>query len=255
MNKSALLKPMRLPDGAPLEFAPENEQGVVFLFSHLAKKFGVHVEKVQKNYPDCIATKDGKRIRIEFEFRSRNFHQHRHSAKACDWIVCWIHDWPSVPDNLRVIELRKEYNLGFNVWFQPVKDTYSSQLKKINFDSSWSVASQAAVGNLILFYHSNPDKYICDIFKVSKPVKYVKAGWKKGKDWMAEIRRVCTLRSPIHLSQLQRHRVIRDAGFVRGKMQGRYRATPYWPDLYDLIIATNPSLAYALRNFEPSRVL
>ena len=29
-------KAARLPDGAPLDYAPSNEQAVVFLFSHLA---------------------------------------------------------------------------------------------------------------------------------------------------------------------------------------------------------------------------
>src|SRR3990172_7087379 len=127
-RKLAETRPARLPDGAPIEYAPENEQGVVFLFSHLAKKFGLRVERVQAGYPDCTAYRDGKRVRIEFEYRSRNFKLHRHDEKECDWMVCWIHDWPGVPEKLRVVELRKEYGLGFNVWFQPVAGEYRNML-------------------------------------------------------------------------------------------------------------------------------
>src|SRR5947209_8001852 len=94
-------RPPRL-DNAPLDYAPENEQGVVFLFSHLAKKrYGLRVERIQAAFPDCIAFLGTQRVRIEFEYRSRNFALHRHDPGGCDWIVCWIHDWPGVPDRLR----------------------------------------------------------------------------------------------------------------------------------------------------------
>jgi len=67
-------RPVRLLDGAPLDFAPSSEQGVVLLFSHVARRrFGLHVEGVQAGYRDCLAYKDGRRIRIEFAYRSRNF--------------------------------------------------------------------------------------------------------------------------------------------------------------------------------------
>jgi hypothetical protein len=107
------LHPDRLPDGAPMNYAPENELGVVFLFSHLAKKRGLKIQTIRPGFPDCIAHRDGKRIRIEFELRSRNFAQHKHDRKKCDWIVCWVHDWPAVPPNLHVWELQREYGLGF----------------------------------------------------------------------------------------------------------------------------------------------
>lgn len=72
-----------------------------------------------------MAYKDGRRIRIEFEYRSRNFKLHRHEPRGCDWIVCWIHNWPEAPSSLRVVELRREFGLGFNVWFQPVAGDYT----------------------------------------------------------------------------------------------------------------------------------
>jgi hypothetical protein len=248
-------RPARLPDGAPLDFAPNNEQGVVYLFSHLARRrFGLHVERVQSGFPDCLAYKDGKRIRIEFEHRSRNFALHRHDPRHCDWIVCWTHDWPAVPPRLRVVELRKEFGLGFNVWFQPVGGKYSEVLARTRLAESWSVPSQAMEGDLLLFYRTAPDSFVKDLFRLSGPVGHVQAYWKPGKDWMAPIRRVATLDAPLHLTQLRRDRVLRNAGFVRGSMRGRYRATEYWPDLYHLLLRTNPSVSGKLRSYGPERL-
>ena len=252
-RKLAETRSVRLPAAAPLDYAPENEQGVVFLFSHLAKRFGFHVERVQAGYPDCTAYRsDGKRVQIEFEYRSRNFVQQRHDPRKCDRIVCWIHDWPDVPEHIRVIELRKEFGLGWAVWFQPIAAKYISDKEK---SGVWSVPSQTTVGDLLLFYRKAPDSFVKDIFRVARPVTHEKAGWKHGKDWFAYARRVAILKAPLDFSQFREDRVLRNASFVRGQMRGRYRATAYWPELYRMIIDRNPSLQKALRRFEPSRVL
>ncbi len=246
--------PQRL-DGAPLDYAPENEFGVVYLFSHLARRrFGLRVEKVRAGYPDCIAVRDGRRLRIEFEYRSRNFALHRHDPKHCDWIVCWIHDWPQVPRRIRVVELRREFGLGFNVWFQPVKGEWAEVLGRTRHGELWSVSGRAAEGDLVLYYRSAPDSHVRDIFRVAGPVEYVRAGWKRGKDYHAPIRRVCTLNAPLHLSELRDHRVLRTAGFVRGGMRGRYRASEYWPDLHRMIVARNPSARSLLSGYGPARL-
>jgi len=249
------VRPQRLPDGAPLEYAPENEQGVVYLFSTLARKnYGLRVERVQAGYPDCLATKAGRPVRIEFEYRSRNFAQHRHDPAGCDWIVCWIHDWPACPAHLRVVELRRDYGLGFNVWFQPVSGPYAEKLGLSDAFSRWSVASQASEGDLILFYRTAPDSFVRDVFRVSGPVKRVAARWKAGLDWMAPIERVCTLKAPLRLEDLRANPAVRVAGFVRGAMRGRPRATAFWPELHRMIVERNPALARALRGFGPERV-
>jgi hypothetical protein len=251
-------RPSPLPDGAPLACAPDNEQGVVYLFSHLARrKYGLRVERVQAGFPDCIAYKDGKPVRIEFEFKSKNFKTHGHSGKRCDWIVCWEHNWPGVPKHLRVVELRRDFGQGFNVWFQPVTSgEYSEALAAIRSKSdSWSVPSLAMEGDLLLFYRTAPESCVRDVFRVASSVDHVKADWKKGLDYMAVIQRVCTLKAPLNLSQLKENRVLRNAGFVRGQMQGRPRATEYWPDLYRMIISLNPSVAAKLqKKFGPERV-
>jgi hypothetical protein len=254
MERPPVHRPARLPDGSPLVYEPENEQGVVYLFSHVARRWGLRVERVQGSFPDCVAYRDGRRVRIEFEFRSRSFREHRHDPRRCDWIVCWIHDWPAAPKRLRVVELRSEFGLGFNVWFQPVAGEFVDTLARTRASSSWSVPSQAIVGDLLLFYCAAPDQFVRDIFRLAGPVKYVRAGWKPGMDWMAPIRRVCTLQAPIHLSDFREHPVIRHAGFVRGRMQGRFKASAYWPELYRLILSRNPGVQKALKAYGPERV-
>jgi hypothetical protein len=42
-----------------------------------------------------------------------------------------------------VVELRKEYGLGFNVWFQPIGGDYADELGRIHYNNQWSVPSQA----------------------------------------------------------------------------------------------------------------
>src|SRR5207249_11051768 len=83
---------------------------------------------------------------------------------------------------------------------------------------------------------------------------YLSAGWKAGKDYMAPIRRVCTLKAPLHLRELREHPVVRFAGFVRGGMRGRYRASSYWPDLHRMIVARNPSARSLLSRYGPARL-
>ena len=67
-------------------------------------------------------------MRIEFEYRSRNFLRHGHNQRHCDWLVCWADDWPTAPARIRVVELRREFGLGFNVWLQPVGDAGRDEL-------------------------------------------------------------------------------------------------------------------------------
>jgi hypothetical protein len=142
--------------GAPLNFAPENELGVVYLFSHLAKKWRIKVDQIRAAFPDCIAYQKvaggEKRLRIEFEFRSRNFRNHKHKCRNCDWLVCWEHNWPNAPKSLNVVELRKEFGLGFNVWIMPIKRNRSKdELRSYSTSTPWSVPPQANKGDLIFF--------------------------------------------------------------------------------------------------------
>ena len=191
-------------DGAPLRYAPANEIGVVFLFAHLAKKWRLRIDELRSGFPDCIAYQKiqgrEKKIRIEFEYKSKNFMTHRHSPDKCDWIVCWEDNWPDAPRNIHIIELRREFGLGFNVWIMPTNDPYKDILEKLNYDSRWSLPSQCHKGDLILYYFTKPEQCIRNIFIVADRVHKVTAGWKKGKApataWFANSKkkpaRLCT---------------------------------------------------------------
>src|SRR5687767_14404694 len=80
-TRSSAQRPEML-ENAPMQYAPMNELGVVFLFSHIARRLRLKIEQIRPQYPDCIAyqkTGNGeKQVRIEFEYKSRNFYAHRH---------------------------------------------------------------------------------------------------------------------------------------------------------------------------------
>lgn len=40
---------------APLQDAPTNELGVVFLFAHIAKRLQFRIEEIRPAFPDCLA--------------------------------------------------------------------------------------------------------------------------------------------------------------------------------------------------------
>ena len=249
-------RPDILP-GAPLHYAPDNELGVVFLFAHLAKRWRLRIEKIQSGFPDCVAyqkTQSGeRRLRIEFEYKSKAFKAHGHNAKGCDWIVCWEHNWLDAPSNLNVIELRREFGLGFNVWVVPVKEPYKKELDE-TLKARWSVPSQANAGDLVLFYFTHPEMCWPFIYRLAERAARVRAGWKPGNDYMAPIRRVCKVKAPIFLAEMRGHRVLSTAGFVRGQMRARYNVTEHWPFIYDLLVRRNPGLRRTLAAYAPQNL-
>lgn len=169
-------------------------------------------------------------------------------------IVCWEHNWPDVPKHIEIIELRKYFDLGFNVWIQPVSGEYGTILSELNFSDSWSVPSLANKGDLLLYYHTTPNKCIKDIFRLLSRVKKEPARWKKGKDYFGSIRRVCALKSPVFFEDLKQHKILKTSYFVRSGMQGRPRATEYWPYIYEMIIKRNPSIKKALSKYSPDKI-
>jgi hypothetical protein len=243
---------------APLQYAPENELGVVFLFSHIAKKLRIRIESIRPQFPDCIAyqktVRGEKRLRIEFEFRSSSFKNHNHSSKDCDWIVCWEHDWPGVPENIKVVELKKYFGVGFNVWIQPVVGKeQQAWLSGIN-QANWGLSKRTSKDDLLLMYHAVPEKAIKDVFILNGDLSVGEAGWREGNCYLGPIKRVCKLGSPIFLEDLQQHRIIKTSSFVRRNMQGNLNATEYWPYLFEMIIQRNPSAKKKLLKYSPDRI-
>ncbi len=124
----------------------------------------------------------------------------------------------------------------------------------------WSVPPRCSEDDLLLIYRSQKERAVTDIFRVAGPVQYYEdAGWrgerfKTDEDWMAEIQRVGSLKAPLHLSQLRDHRILKEAGFVRGRMIGRPSLSEYWAELHDMIGRLNPPLRDKLRNYSPERL-
>lgn len=79
-----------------LLFEPENELGVVSIFSIYHRELGFpFIVKIQREFPDAIViSDDGEPVAIEFEYKASTFIQHQHEAGSCDLVVCWVNDLP-----------------------------------------------------------------------------------------------------------------------------------------------------------------
>jgi hypothetical protein len=249
------IRPISL-ENAPMMFAPENELGVVFLFSHVVKRLQLRIETIQPQYPDCIAYRrvgDGeKKIRIEFEFKSSNFIAHKHNPVDCDTIVCWEHDSPDIPEDIEIIELKRLFGVKFKVWIQPA---IKSQWEFVDDKMIWAVSKKATPGDLMLLYRCYPEKSITDIFILQDEEKYRgEADWRKGNAVFGNLRRLCHVNSPVFLEDFQRHRVLKTSNFVRKNMQGNLHVSEYWYYLYQMIVERNPELKKILHEHKPDDV-
>jgi hypothetical protein len=157
---------------------------------------------------------------------------------------------------LDVIELRREFGLGFNVWVQPVGNKFKARLSKSNRRVQWSVPWNSHKGDVVLIYRNAPEKHIEDVFVIASDEKkrYKPTHNKRSIDFYTSLKRVCRLRSPILLEFLRDDRVLRTAGFVRADMRSRANATEYWPYLYRMILAHNRSLRSTLAKYDPARL-
>jgi hypothetical protein len=245
---------------APLQYAPDSEMGVVFLFASVAKKLQLRVEKIRAAFPDCIAYRQvgdrEKRVRIEFEFKSSNFKAHRHDPKQCDCIVCWHHDWPTVPERIEVIELKRFFGVPFKVWIQAANKSQHHWLDEVD-RINWALSPRVTHGDLLLMYRSSPVCSITDIFRFSGArLKRRKAGWREGECYGGDIERVCKLDAPIFLDDMRNHRVLSTAGFIRKNMQGGggLLVSEYWPHLYAMLYERNPKHRRTLAKFAPEKI-
>jgi len=251
-------KPAALKN-APLEYAPANELGVVFLFAHVARRLQFRIEEIRTQFPDCIAYRRvgdaEKRTKIEFEFRSSSFKTHRHDPAKCDVIVCWHHDWPDAPQRIEVIELKKFFGLSRKVWIIQAIRSQQPQLDEYN-RLEWAMSKRVTPGDVLLMYRCTPVSAITDIYLCENQDKRRgHAGWREGEAYFGVIRRVCHLAAPVFLSDVRNHRVLKTASFVRRNMQGvGLAATEYWPYLYDMIIERNPALTKILNRLRPDRL-
>lgn len=76
---------------------PQNEQGVISLFSEKAGQLGYTFIEIGTRCPDAILEKDNIRTRVEFEYLASNFKKHKHNPSDVDLIICWENDWDESP--------------------------------------------------------------------------------------------------------------------------------------------------------------
>src|SRR5206468_3084829 len=95
--------------------APEYENEVMILFSHMLQHFNMRIIQFGTRFPDAIVErKKGKRwerLNVEFELYSSSFQSHLPDCdkKRCDLIVCWEDDWKhSKRGDFEIIELKQE---------------------------------------------------------------------------------------------------------------------------------------------------
>ena len=251
-------RPLTLKN-APLQCAPTNELGVVYLFANIAKRLQFRIDQIRAAYPDCIAYRHAgdseRRIRIEFEFRSSSFKAHGHDPAQCDCIVCWHHDCPTIPQRIEVIELKKFFGVPFKVWIQSAIKSEQPQLDKRD-RLIWALSNRATRGDLLLMYRGYPACKIADVFRLtSSELWREKAGWRPGEAYFGHIQRVCKLSAPIFLDDLRNHRVLRTSSFVRKNMQGNgLLVSEYWPYLYSMICERNPGSRKPLSRFAPENL-
>jgi hypothetical protein len=105
MDETSYGKPMH----GPMNCAPTNENGVIFLFGSVAQEMSFSITRIQAAFPDCEALREvgpnrWMRVKIEFEYESRNFLSHMHAVDGCDLIVCWTHNWPDCPLEVLALE-------------------------------------------------------------------------------------------------------------------------------------------------------
>jgi len=233
--------------------------GVVVLFVQIAKKLQFRIEEIRAAYPDCIAYRHvgnaEKRVRIEFEFKSSSFKAHGHDPKHCDCIVCWHHDWATVPRHIEVIELKRFFGVPFKVWIQVAIKSQWPALDASN-RMGWALSTRVTHGDLVLMYRGFPNCSITDIFRFTDSrLRRGQAGWRAGEANFGEIERLCKLDSPIFLSDMQTHKVLRTASFIRQNMQGRgLLVSEYWPYLYTMLHERNPKHRRKLAAFAPEKL-
>jgi hypothetical protein len=219
--------------------------------------FGYTRCEIGTRFPDCIAQRHGEEpIRIEFEYNASNFSLHTHDRNGCDAVFCWIDDWPGAPDGIEVVELQKFFGFGFNVWIQGAKDRYAEAIGDSDQGGLWSVSKRAQKGDLVLFYRKLPEGFIADIYLVAGWVRLVEeAGWKEGSDWMAPISRVCALKNPLHYETMKTDsRMGMTSPLVKSQLQGRPKVNTYWAVLIEMIVESNPNLAWLKEVYGPHKL-
>lgn len=246
-----------------LRYAPENELGVVLLFGKIHRDLGFpEIDVIGSGFPDCWAyqktTRGTRGIWIEFEFRTRSFKTHTQRLRSLEpkrgIVVCWEHDWPNVEKYADVIELKTAVGFGKRVWIQCTNPEYQGGLDdaptRQKKQWGWTVSPRARPKDIILMYRSGTRwdarrhgvdetllQSIANIYEVTSLPE-------KDKKWRryAYVRQLALLREPLRLEHLRQDVYLKNAGWVRARLQGRPEVTAQWWRLLQLILQMNPEL-------------
>lgn len=74
------------------KFTDESEFHAWFTFHYSLFGFDEIIKSQRTKYPDIIAMKNGKEVRIELEIYSSNFIVHKHDPAGVDLVICLIKD-------------------------------------------------------------------------------------------------------------------------------------------------------------------
>lgn len=244
-----------------MQYAPQGELGVVFLFSKLQRDLGyASIIRISDTFPDCEALKyTGKRVQIEFEFRSKNFLvQHKPKGlKRVKSIICWEDNWPPRKRNLlkkhrvEIIELRRSFGLGRIICFHVVRKAYQKDyLEWLNRGPKTDTLpchQSAKKGDLMLDYIGAPESYIKGMELLTSDAYPAKSG---NFPYRAKIRRIATLKTEVHMSNLKSEKSLVGAFFLKqGGLEGWPRVNEYWPQISTIILRRNKTLAAKIKRF------
>jgi hypothetical protein len=212
------------------------------------------VIKAQGNFPDCIARKHGDQVWIEFEYKAKSFVTHRHleslKRKKCT-IVCWEDNWQNPPKNVKIISLQRELNLSKRVRLAHAKRKEHFEeldnVKKRNL--WWSMPQAARKGDIIIVWRAGRGQsHFKDILLASEH-SIPKFGFKG----YGKCKRICQLKNPITLDDIRNNSKLADlsiskSGFFTGPNKD---LTPFWSQLYCMIIAKNKSFERIIKKYRP----
>jgi hypothetical protein len=104
-------------------------------------------------------------------------------------------------------------------------------------------------------YRTQPDGFVGDLFMIDGPIKRVRAGWKNGYDWMADISRVGTLHQRLTWDGMKAEKRLQHAGFLNGAMAGRPPVAPAdWRVLVEMIVSRNRFLSWLNTDFSATHI-
>lgn len=234
-------------------YAPMNELGVVFLFGRLAPQLGFCIESIRPQFCDCMATRRGKRLRIEFEYWASAYASHRHDPKGADVVVCWEDDWAGRHPkyrHLEIVSLKKHAGAMPKIFAVGCVDS-SAEDELTPARIEWNVPSGAQVGDLVLMYRSKPTSAICDAWVITGDFKNYEesnpGGYYPGLQ--AKMRRIARFSRPLTYADLLNDPATRDLAIVRKRFQGKTEITDYWYPFFKLLTKKNPQTTKALTPF------